>query len=407
MKKKIAIIGGGAAGFFTAINIAENTNNADITIYEGSNKVLAKVLISGGGRCNVTNIITESKALCQNYPRGYDFLEPVFRKFSSDDTRVWFEKRGVPLKIEEDGRVFPVSNSSLSIYNCLVDATKSLGIRVIKGKRLTGFNRLNSDWELKFNQETETCDFLVLASGSNQQVYSLIKTKGIGLVAPLPSLFTFNASKHHLLEYAGLSVKHASTSIKEINKSNEQGPLLITHWGYSAPSILKLSAWYARELADLDYKFNLVINWGSYDIKSLTAIFQKFTSEKPKDKVISWKEHGLPKRLWHHIVQYSELKEYTNWSEIGKKGIRRLVNALCSYTVAINGKSTFKEEFVTAGGIDLNEVNSENMSISTYPNLFALGEVLNIDAITGGFNFQAAWSEAYCLSIGLVGVVDN
>ncbi len=398
MRKKVAIIGGGAAGFFTAINLAESRTDLDITIYEGSNKLLAKVLVSGGGRCNVTNRLEDPNLLVGKYPRGSDFLLEAFKTFGSKQTKEWFEERNVPLKTEDDGRVFPLSNTSSTIFSCLTQAATSAGVTVELGKRLERFRHNGEQWDLAFKGADLTTDALVLATGSNPKVYKIIAKNNIEIVAPLPSLFTFNAKEHHFVTLAGLSVPKANASIKEIKGSKEDGPLLVTHWGYSAPSILKLSAWYARELANLDYRFTLVMNWNGYNRKELKALFESYTASRPKDKIYSWREHDLPKRLWQMLFTEAHFKEYTNWSEIGKKGIERLLDMLCCYEIPIEGKSTFKEEFVTAGGIELNQVEQTTFAIKEQPNLYAVGEVLNIDAITGGFNFQAAWTGGYLVA---------
>jgi len=395
MSQSVAIIGGGAAGFFTAINIAEKNSDLEVTIYEGSNKLLAKVLVSGGGRCNVTNKISNPIELSKQYPRGHDFLLPVFEQFTSDDTERWFAERGVPLKCEDDGRKFPLTNSSHTIYNCLTSLASKHNVTVNMGHRLENFTQVNRRWELEFNKLAVTCDYLVLCTGSNPSIYHLLGTKGIEIVPPLPSLFTFKSKNHNLVDLAGVSVESSSVSIKELKNSFETGPLLITHVGYSAPAVIKISAWYARELAQLDYRFTLVINWGTYDADTLLELFKSYTSDKPKERVMSWKEHGLSKRLWIQLCQIAEFKEYTNWSEIGKKGIQRLIHVLCQFEAQIVGKSAFKEEFVTAGGIDLSAVKPDSFQITGQPNMYAVGELLNIDAVTGGFNFQAAWSGAY------------
>jgi hypothetical protein len=392
---KIAIIGGGAAGFFCAINAAEKLPQANITIYEASNKLLAKVLISGGGRCNVTNTISEPSALAANYPRGREFLEPIFHTFTSADTQKWFTTRGVPLKTEVDGRVFPQSDNSQSIYKCLLNETRRLNISVLLSKRLKSLIHEVDKWQLDFGSENVQVDKVVLATGSNKGVYDMLAAMDVEIVPPLPSLFTFNAKQHMQLDLAGLSVPDAHVSIMGIPNSCEVGPVLITHWGYTAPAILRLSAWYARELSVLKYTFRLQINWAAHDSKKLTALFKEYAETKPKEKVMSWKEHNLPKRLWQYLFEAAALPTYTNWSEIGKKGIVRLVAVLCAYESAINGKSTFKEEFVTAGGIALAEVNNDTFEIIRHKGLYAVGELLNIDAITGGFNFQAAWSGGY------------
>lgn len=397
---KVAIIGGGAAGFFTAVNLAENCPQADITIYEGSTKILSKVLVSGGGRCNVTNQISEPVELSKNYPRGQKFLISVFEKFSSNDTKKWFEERGIPLKTENDGRVFPKSNSSQSIYNCLTQQAVRLGVKLEKSKRLWDFKSNPNGWRLSFsdNQVIDT-DYLVLASGSNNKMYKLFANKGIVITPPLPSLFTFNAENHEsMIDLAGVSVPMGSAQIKEVSNSKQTGPILVTHWGYSAPAILKLSAWQARTLAELDYKFTLQLNWSDKTSEELRNEIQLLVENLPKGKVISWKGHNVSKRLWLHIFEKSELREFTNWSEIGKKGIKRLLNNICNFEVRINGKSIFKEEFVTCGGIALDEVNHNTLEINKLNQVYVAGEVLDIDAITGGFNFQAAWSEAHLIS---------
>jgi predicted Rossmann fold flavoprotein len=391
----VAIVGGGAAGFFTAINLAEKNKDYNITIYEASNKVLAKVLISGGGRCNVTNTVCDPEELVKNYPRGHEFLLPAFQKFNSKHTQEWFTNRGVALKTEEDGRVFPLSNTSQTIYDCLTSLTTKLGVTLKFNHRLKAMKSINDKWQLAFNEDIITANVVVLATGGNSQIYKIIEHLAIPLVAPLPSLFTFNAVPHHFEGLAGVSAPNAQTSIKEIKTSRENGPILLTHWGYSAPSILKLSAWHARELASFSYKFTLIINWNSYDALDLRNLFSEYQTTIPKDKVYSWRGHGLSKRLWQGVFAKAELKEFTNWSEIGKKGIARLLQALTAFEVNIDGKSIFKEEFVTAGGIDLKSVNPDSFQIKQYENLYAVGELLNIDAITGGFNFQAAWSGGY------------
>ena len=401
MSKKVAIIGGGAAGFFTAINLAYDSPEAEITIYEASNKFLAKVIVSGGGRCNVTNKISEPSELIKNYPRGKNFLKPVFERFSSIDTIDWFKARGVELKTEEDGRLFPVTDSSLTIYDCLTREVRKHGVKLLKGHRMLDYKRQDDKWKLTFKEDIIEVDYLVLATGSSPAVYSMLEQNSLKIIAPLPSLFTFNAKQHIQLPLAGVSVENAITSIKEIKGSKEDGPLLVTHWGYSAPSILKLSAWYARELAALNYNFHLVINWNSYNPIEIATLFKAYGTEIPKDKVYSWKGHNLSKRLWQSLFAEAGLKEYTNWSEIGKKGIARLVTVLCNYSVAIQGKSTFKEEFVTAGGISLETIDVDTFEVKNETNIFAVGEVLNIDAVTGGFNFQAAWSGAYTVSKAL------
>ena len=398
-KIEIAIIGGGAAGFFAAANLVELSSKANITIYEGSNKLLSKVLISGGGRCNVTNTISNPHLLANNYPRGNEFLVKPFEIFNSKDTQNWFTERGVPLKTEEDGRIFPKSNSSQSIYNCLTNEARKNNVQVKTHHRLESISKISNGFQLNFKDVKLEADYVILATGSNASIFKILHNLGVETVSQVPSLFTFEAKNHLQKELAGVSVPHVKVSISEIKESEQNGPILITHWGYTGPSILRLSAWQARELYRLDYKFTLKINWlPSFDANSLRTLLNEFPLSSPKDKVSSWRLHGLSKRLWTFLLQKAEIKEYTNWSEIGKKGINRLNETLTAYSVFINKKSTFKDEFVTAGGIDLNEIDDLNFAIKKYTNLYAAGELLDIDAITGGFNFQAAWTGGFLIA---------
>jgi predicted Rossmann fold flavoprotein len=400
--KKIAIIGGGAAGFFAAVNLAEQRPDFEITIYEGSNKLLSKVLISGGGRCNVTNRISDPLDLVKNYPRGEDFLLHAFQQFSTTDTRAWFEKRGVPTKIEEDGRVFPLSNTSQSIYDCLVSLARKYNISIKTHHRLIDLERNGDQFCLHFADSKWDADAVILSTGSNAVIYTILKKWDIGISKQVPSLFTLDAKNHLQKPLAGVSVQHAEVKIKGDTSAPQYGPILITHWGYSGPAVLRLSAWKAIRLNELNYHFTLVINWLPHFTKdTLIESFRTNMNEKAKEKVASWKEHNLPKRLWQSLLEEAEIREFTNWTEIGKKGIMRLTDKLTNYEVAINKKSTFKEEFVTAGGIELNELNQTTFEIKKHPNLYAAGEILNIDAITGGFNFQAAWTGGFLIAKNL------
>ena len=404
MVKKVAIIGGGAAGFFTAINLAMINPDIKITIYEASNHLLAKVLVSGGGRCNVTNAIYDPKELIKNYPRGYDFLEPVFNQFNSKDTQNWFNAYGVKLKTEDDGRIFPVSNSSQTIYNCLTHQCKILGISIRLKSRLKQIEFKNQQWELKFKNFDTHADFVVLATGSNLMMYDLLRSIKIPIVGPVPSLFTFNVKQHEFIVLAGISVPNSKVKIKEIPDHEEHGPLLITHWGFSGPAILRLSAWLAIPLAEIEYSFKLIINWNNYDIELLKRQLLIQIKDQPKQKISNWIGHGLPKRLWQNLFIQMGFKEYLNWAELGKKGIDSILKNLTCFEVSIEGKSTFKEEFVTAGGIDLSSVNPFTFAIEHHHHLYAVGELLNIDAITGGFNFQAAWSGSYVAAKAISGI---
>jgi predicted Rossmann fold flavoprotein len=404
---KIAIIGGGASGFFTAINIAEQTK-ANVTIYEGSNKVLSKVLVSGGGRCNVTNTITDPEELVEHYPRGKDFLFPSFMEFSSIDTQKWFNQHGVLLKTEEDGRVFPKSNSSETIYKCLVDNALKNGVKIKTNHRLTDLKESSKGWQLQFKDLTASADVVVLATSCNKQIFKMLRSLHLKLVPQVPSLFTFKAKEHQFATLSGVSLGHARVSIKEVPSASQNGPLLLTHLGYSAPSILRLSAWHARELNELDYQFTLQICWDEREsIDELSDRFKSYAVSRPKEKILNLKEHQIPKRLWTELVDAAAIKPFTNWSEIGKKGIARLIKVLTNFEVRISGKNTFKEEFVTAGGINLDTVSNKTFEISDIKNLYAVGELLDIDAITGGFNFQAAWTGGYLAAKAITHKINN
>lgn len=395
--KTIAVIGGGAAGFFAAINIAERKPNYRITIYEGSSKLMSKILISGGGRCNVTNAEKDLNNLLQHYPRGNKELRTVFREFNCQSTYQWFENKGVPLKTEDDGRVFPQSNSSASIYNCLLNEAKSKKIAIKTKCRLSAIKRLNNSWVLTLGEEEVLTDVVVMATGGSTLVWNLLMELGLTIVRPAPSLFTFNLKPSALAGLSGLSVPNAK--IKSTKSSSQIGALLITHKGISGPAVLKYSAWEAYELESLKYKTKLYICWNAnMDAEYFKLCCAQYMNSIPKERVRSWKDHGLPKRLFQFLCDEARIGEFTNWSEIGKKGIMRLHNVLFEYEVFMEGKSTNKEEFVTAGGVALNEIVLNSMEAKEHPGMYFAGEVLNIDAITGGFNFQAAWSTAYTVS---------
>lgn len=404
---EIAIIGGGAAGFFTAAHLAEDSN-LKVTIYEASNKVLSKVLISGGGRCNVTNSLSDPGELAEQYPRGHDFLKPVFERFTSTDTVNWFESRGVKLKTEDDGRMFPVTDSSKTIYDILVDQTIERGVELKLRHRLLDLSKEDGKWKLHFSDHEEYANHVVLATGCTNKILDVLQKLGLETVGLNPSLFTFNAREHDLASLSGISVPEAKARIAQIADSERTGPLLITHWGYSGPAILKLSAWQSIRLAAMEYRFTLSINWvPQWNKDSLTSHFKNKVQSTPKEKVSAWNEHQLPKRLWSYLIEAAALMPYTNWSEIGKKGIARLVAQLVDFKVEIDGKSTFKSEFVTAGGLSLSDIDPSTFSVRSQPHLYAVGELLNIDAITGGFNFQAAWSGGYLAANSIRHSIEN
>ncbi len=394
----IVIIGGGAAGFFAAINAAENNSDAKVIILERTGKVLSKVKISGGGRCNVTNATFEPKVLIKNYPRGSKELLSCFYRFQPKDTIEWFKDRGVELRAEADGRMFPVSNSSQTIIDCFMHEAQKLGIEVILNAAITAITPVENEgihWEVIYNEIALEADKLIVASGNNENIWEMLAGLGYTIVPPLPSLFTFNCNDERISGLPGISVANASLSIKD-TRLKQSGPVLITHWGFSGPAILKLSAWGTRELAERDYSCTLIINWtGKYSIEQ---VFENLTNEKrqsPNKKVDSHAMFELPQRLWESLMAHTGIAPEKMWNGISKEGMRRLAEELAQGQFVISGKSTFKDEFVTCGGVDLKQVDFKTMQSKLHKNLFFAGEVLNIDGITGGFNFQAAWTTAH------------
>ena len=393
--KKIIIIGGGAAGFFTAINAKEANPNLDITILEKGNEVLQKVKISGGGRCNVTHACFIPKDLCEFYPRGKKELLGPFHQFMTGDTFEWFENRGVPLKIEADNRVFPESNSSQSIIDCFINAVDKLGIKVLKNHGVEAVYQQKNKWVVNTKTVEFIADTVVIAAGSSKKTWELCKTLEHGIVPPVPSLFTFNIKDKRILDLLGLAVPNATVNIVGTDLETS-GPLLITHWGMSGPAILKLSAFGARVLADKNYQYNVQINWLSRPTDKIRNVLLNLKKKEPKKTVILKSPFTeIPKRLWERFVIASEIAANQNWADLSNVQLEHLVNQLTKGVFNANGRTTFKEEFVTAGGIDLKEINFKKFESKIHKNLFFVGEVLNIDAVTGGFNFQNAWTGGF------------
>ena len=396
-KYDIIIVGGGAAGFFTAINIVERNPKLKVAILERGKSVLEKVRISGGGRCNVTHACFVPNELVKFYPRGEKELKGPFHQFCSGDTIEWFEKHGVELKIEEDGRMFPVSNSSQTIIDCFVKATQKLKIDVLTGHSVQELYQGENYWKISTNHEVFSCQKVVMATGSNPKMWELLQNLGHSIIEPVPSLFTFNIKDPRIKDLMGLSTV-ASVKVKK-SKLQASGPLLITHWGMSGPGILRLSAWGARELADKKYQFAIQVNWlNETDFEEAIDLLKTIKEENSKKLVSKYVHFELPKRLWENLVKASGITEETKWADVNKKQLNTLAEQLTNAEFQVNGKSTFKEEFVTAGGIDLKEVNFKTMESKVLPNLFFAGEILNIDAITGGFNFQNAWTGGFIVA---------
>lgn len=399
---KIIIIGGGAAGFFTAINVKEQNPDLEITILEKGKEVLQKVKISGGGRCNVTHACFEPKELVKFYPRGEKELLGPFHTFMTGDTFEWFEDRGVPLKIESDNRVFPEANTSQAIIDCFQNQVEKLGITVLKNHGVTAVSKKDNGWVVTTKNKEFVTDKLVIAAGSSNKVWELVKTLDHTIIEPVPSLFTFNIKDKRIIDLLGISVPNAAVNIVG-TKLESSGPLLITHWGMSGPAVLKLSAFGARILAAKNYQYNVQVNWLSRPTDKIVNVLVNLKKKEPKKTVILKSPFtDIPKRLWERLVLASEIKSPQRWADLSNAQIVQLANQLTKGIYNANGKSTFKEEFVTAGGIDLKEINFKRFESRIHNNLFFVGEVLNIDAVTGGFNFQNAWTGGFIAAKAIV-----
>jgi predicted Rossmann fold flavoprotein len=393
----IIIVGGGAAGFFTAINIVEKNPKLKVAILERGAEVLQKVRISGGGRCNVTHACFEPNELVKFYPRGEKELRGPFHQFCSGDTIEWFEKHGVELKIEPDGRMFPVSNSSKTIIDCFLKATQKLGIAVLTGQSVQSIFKKENEWKIETQTENYLAEKLILATGSNPKVWEMLQNFGHAVISPVPSLFTFNIKDSRIKELPGVAAQ-VTVKVKD-TKLTSTGPLLITHWGMSGPAILKLSAWGARILHDKNYQFTIFVNWlNDEDTADVEKKLKELKQEHAKKSVSKKSPFELTNRLWESLVLASGIEVETKWADLSKTQLQNLANQLTNATFQVNGKSTFKEEFVTAGGIDLKEINFKTMESKLHENLYFAGEIVNIDAITGGFNFQNAWTSGFIVA---------
>ena len=394
--KNILVIGGGASGFFAAINCAIQHPEAKITIVEKSNKLLSKVRISGGGRCNVTHQCFENSELIKNYPRGERELRQVFAQFTVTDTIEWFATRGVKLKAEPDGRMFPESNNSETIINCFLAEVQKYNISVALGEEVLSINKLeNEKLSVETNKQTIAVDAVICSIGGHHQQknYEFLKKCGHTIDVLIPSLFTLNLPQSNIKELMGLSVKNGTVKVIG-TKHQYTGPVLITHWGLSGPAVLKLSAFAAEYFFKLNYQAGIAVNWtGSLneeEVKKLLSI-----NLVSKALIVNSPLVDIPKRLWEYLVLKADIPLSKSWIELGKKQLQKLAEVLVNDVYTMQGKTTFKEEFVTAGGINLKEVNFKTMESKIIPHLFFCGEVLNIDGITGGFNFQNAWSTAW------------
>ncbi|MDQ3017298.1 MAG: NAD(P)/FAD-dependent oxidoreductase [Bacteroidota bacterium] len=404
MTYDLIVIGAGAGGCFTAIRLAEFYPGARICILEAARKPLSKVEISGGGRCNVTHACFDPDTLTEYYPRGSNELLSPFQEFHPGHLIDWFRSKGVKLKTEEDGRVFPVTDRSSTIIDCFLREMQKHKIELRLATRVADFNfeKEHSYWNVKlFDGQELRSQNILIASGSDDRTWKALKEHGHHIISLVPSLFTFNIKLKELTELMGVSKSNVSLSIPSI-KLESQGPLLITHWGMSGPAILKLSAWGARELSDCGYVFDLQVNWtGSKNPDAFMNMLNEQIIQNPKRQINKLVVKDIPARLWKYLCDRAQIPEFMSGAEFGRKPLTRLTSVLTIDIYRVTGKSTFKEEFVTAGGVDLADIDMAKFESKIQPGLFLVGEVLNIDAITGGFNFQAAWTGAHMAARGI------
>ncbi|GFZ81435.1 flavoprotein [Aquaticitalea lipolytica] len=396
IKKDVIIVGGGAAGFFAAINIAGQNPKLKVVILERGKEGLQKVRISGGGRCNVTHAEFVPSELVLNYPRGEKELLGPFHQFMTGDTIDWFQKRGVELKIEDDGRMFPITDSSKTIIDCFLNEAKKHKVEVLYNQSVTSLSPRTQSrgFEISTKDCIYSCEKLLIATGSNPKIWSLLEDLGHTISQPVPSLFTFDIKDDRIKDIPGVVAQNVEVKVLGTDLVSE-GPLLITHVGMSAPSILKLSAFGAIELAKCHYKFQIEVNFIRQSFEDCLDILKELKHELAKKTVYKSTQFELPKRLWHKLVLASNMDQDTRWADLNKSQLEDLASQLTQAVFKVDGKSTFKEEFVTAGGIDLKEINFKTFESKLHNNLYFAGEVINVDAVTGGFNFQNAWTGAY------------
>ena len=403
--RSLAVIGGGAAGFFAAVNAARLDQNLSVTIFEKSREVLSKVRISGGGRCNVTHHCFDSEQLSKAYPRGQRELRWAFERFNAEDTVQWFGKRGIELKTEQDGRMFPVTDDSATIIQCLVEEAHRQRVEIRTRAKAEQVRPTGSQqFEIQFKDGTsETADQVLIATGGSNRksAYEWLETLGHQIVRPVPSLFTFNFSNKIFSDLSGISVPEASVGIVGTSYSHT-GPLLITHWGLSGPAVLKTSAWAARYLFDQEYRFTIRVNWlHPQNARQVRKTLKTLRKENASRLVRKQDLLQIPNRLWERFLELVEIDPRTRWAELSNQHIHELAQQLVHGTYDIQGKTTYKEEFVTCGGVSLSEIDFGTMESDRCPGLYFAGEVLNIDAITGGYNFQSAWTTGWIAAHGI------
>lgn len=421
----VLIIGGGAAGFYAAIHIAEANPELKVGILERGKEVLGKVKVSGGGRCNVTHAEFDPRALVKHYPRGEKELLGPFHSYCTGDTVAFFQNRGIELNIEDDGRMFPTTNSSQTIIDCFLNETERLGINVLRHSTVTDFQQTTlpnkeKGWEVTSIKGSYVTKKLLVATGSNPKIWNILEKMGHTIVPPVPSLFTFNINDERINGIPGLSTPasvavlaktpfNSKVTIKLRSKESEEvllhaeGPVLVTHWGLSGPAILKLSAWGAILINAYNYRFYIRVNWlPDFNKGAIISYLMDIKAVEGKKTVLRTKAFQLPRRLWINLVRASDILKTTKWADTTREQLQALAGQLTECEFKVEGKSTFKEEFVTAGGIDLKEINFKTLASKKLPNLFFAGEIINVDAITGGFNFQNAWTSGYIAANGIV-----
>lgn len=394
----LLVIGGGAAGFFCAVNAARMSPKLQVIILEKGSKLLSKVKVSGGGRCNVTHAVFEVTALSKRYPRGQNFIKKTAHQFSTTDTIEWFRERGIQIKREEDGRMFPITDDSQTIIDCLLNEANRYGVTIKTNTEVKGIEKAGERFVVQTaNSGALTADLICIATGGYPKsgMFQWLQNLGHTIAEPVPSLFTFNLPKHPITALMGVSANPVRVKI-EGSKLVEEGPVLITHWGLSGPAVLRLSAWGARELAQREYRFRVHLNWvPQYNEQDLKSEMQSFRTVHPAKKLVNHNFTGLPSRLFQFILEQSGVDGAQRFAELPAKVENALIRNLVDYVVDVQGKTTYKEEFVTAGGISLSEVDANTMMSRKIERLFFAGEVLDVDGITGGFNFQHAWSSGW------------
>lgn len=399
MQQHLIVVGGGAAGFFTAINAATLNPNLKITIVEKSSKLLSKVKISGGGRCNVTHHCFEIDTLSKNYPRGASFLKKAFHQFNAADTVKWFQNRKVQLVAEADGRMFPDTNDSQTIIDCFMNEANRLGIIIKTNSAIRNISIQNEQFNLTVNDELIKADYVCLATGGFPKLnqfdwISKVDNQQIKIETPIPSLFTFNLPQHSITQLMGIAQQQVLVKIKG-TKLQQQGTVLITHWGLSGPAVLKLSAFAAKEIFASNYEFTIVVNWLPQFNETSFLQHWKELIQQTNQLIGNYNPFGISNRLWLYLLQQVGINEKAKWATISKEKVNAFVKIITNMELSVKGKTTFKEEFVTAGGIDLSQIDHQSMEHKAIPNLHFAGELLNIDGITGGFNFQNAWTTGY------------